>query len=502
MMTLERSQEQDAPEVAAFVQGLIEDAARLRLPELFTGDHPEALYYLPDRNGVGVIALPTTALSEDQLIAIMKYRLAQYLAVNFVDARMVYEARMAYEPLAGVSPHDVHVIAGSTVSGEILCYMAIMAPDEVRRGTTLREQERHLFPVEKAHGWGVYNRLRVLPDLPVTKLREIGRFVKNQRLNSFDELAVRAPVEVFVAACRMLTGSLRLEVDAIIGDIEENVVKQNLDYFHLPLIIIHGTVVHVSETSYKYPMYLHRNHYPFAILVSDMSRALERWDIIEQALTLPGKRALAALLALRRDMPAYTSSLEPSEGLAPLTDTDLPERRAAMPVRRRLLDAGERLRATDLLRSLTIGEATVLGTLMERCEAAAGDVIIRQGEIGDALFVIESGQAEVRIRGHAGRSEVLATCGPGDYVGEIALLTGGAGTADVVAMTPMILMKLSKDVYTRYLSHVVEVERQISRTATTRADQTLRKTMMGNAVTVAGVRSLHHHDSLRDRLAG
>ncbi|HVA93129.1 MAG TPA: hypothetical protein VNL71_25195 [Chloroflexota bacterium] len=352
MVTVQHSQEQDAPEVATFVQGLIEDAAELRLPELFTGEHPEALYYQPDRNGVGVIALPTTALSEDQFIAIMKYRLAQYLAVNFVDARMVHEARMAHEPLSGVGPEDVHVIAGSAASGEILCYLTLMADEASPGGTTLRERDRPLLPVEKAHGWGVYNRLRVLPDLPMAKLREIGRFVKNQRLPHCDELGVRAPMEILVAVCRLLTGALRPDVEAIVGDLEEDVVKRNLDFFHVPLVVVHGTVAYAAETSYKHSMYLRRNSYPFAFLVSDLSPTLARTEAIELALALPGRRAVAALLALRRDMPHSTSSLEPPEGLAPLTTVDLPERQAAMAVRRQLLEVGERLRATDLLSSL------------------------------------------------------------------------------------------------------------------------------------------------------
>ena len=40
--------------------------------------------------------------------------------------------------------------------------------------------------MEQIFGWGVYNRLRVLPDLPVTRVREWGRFVKNQRLSGLE----------------------------------------------------------------------------------------------------------------------------------------------------------------------------------------------------------------------------------------------------------------------------------------------------------------------------
>ena len=112
MATTEANQGQAHPEAAAFISKLIDTAARERLPDLFSGDHPDALYRVPDRNGVSVLVVRTPQLSEEHLVKLMKYRLAQYLAVNFVDTDMIYAARMEYEPLSGVSPHDVHLIAG------------------------------------------------------------------------------------------------------------------------------------------------------------------------------------------------------------------------------------------------------------------------------------------------------------------------------------------------------------------------------------------------------
>ncbi|HET9017600.1 MAG TPA: hypothetical protein VFN57_18510, partial [Thermomicrobiaceae bacterium] len=66
-----------------YARALIDAATREGLPELFGGEHPEALYRVADRNGVSVVVLTTAALSEAQLTTLMKYRLAQYLATNF-----------------------------------------------------------------------------------------------------------------------------------------------------------------------------------------------------------------------------------------------------------------------------------------------------------------------------------------------------------------------------------------------------------------------------------
>jgi CRP-like cAMP-binding protein len=77
------------------------------------------------------------------------------------------------------------------------------------------------------------------------------------------------------------------------------------------------------------------------------------------------------------------------------------------------------------------------------------EVTVQQGEEGDALHLIESGQADVRVRAYGGESLVVAAYGRGEYSGEIALLTDGPRIADVIAVSPMSLLKLSKDNHTR-----------------------------------------------------
>jgi hypothetical protein len=90
--------EQLPPAAQEFIHGLIENAARLRLPELFAGERSGTLYRIPNRNGVSVIALRTTGLAEAELADLMRYRLAQYLAVNFVDRQKIWETRLEHEP--------------------------------------------------------------------------------------------------------------------------------------------------------------------------------------------------------------------------------------------------------------------------------------------------------------------------------------------------------------------------------------------------------------------
>jgi CRP-like cAMP-binding protein len=58
--------------------------------------------------------------------------------------------------------------------------------------------------------------------------------------------------------------------------------------------------------------------------------------------------------------------------------------------------------------------------------------VIQEGSGGAGFFVVDDGQAEVSVGG-----EVRATIGPGDYFGEIALLTGSERTATIRAVTDL-----------------------------------------------------------------
>ncbi|HET8632199.1 MAG TPA: cyclic nucleotide-binding domain-containing protein [Thermomicrobiales bacterium] len=79
-------------------------------------------------------------------------------------------------------------------------------------------------------------------------------------------------------------------------------------------------------------------------------------------------------------------------------------------------------------------QETIARTVFER-SFAAGDAIVTQGEQGLGLYLIQSGRVEV-VQSHDGSEKRLATLGPGEYFGEIALLTDQPRTATVRALEP------------------------------------------------------------------
>lgn len=90
----------------------------------------------------------------------------------------------------------------------------------------------------------------------------------------------------------------------------------------------------------------------------------------------------------------------------------------------------EGLRSVPLFASLDDKTARGLLDLLGRREAAAGSVLFRAGDAGDALYLIESGRVRISIHDADGHELTLAELKRGDFFGEMALLDGHARSAD------------------------------------------------------------------------
>lgn len=447
-----------------YVERLIEAGSAVFLPELARGPWRDAIFRVRDRRGVGVMALPQDALTESQRRALLRFRFAQYLAVGFIDPDLAYRERLEHEPAGAGEPAAVDFVAYSSGDGRILASLALRAAPEALPGTTLRARERPLLPLEEHFGWGALNRLRLLPDLPLERIRELGRFVKNQRLGSLGELGTRAVIEVCLAACHSLTGPLHMEVEALVGEFEDLVARRHLELLHTPFAMLRGGLPAFESDHLLRPALDTRARYPFAVLISDMRATADRLAAVEAALAEPGARALVAL-ALDNGPRSATSSLAPADGIPELANTPLPQRELPLPARRRARALGERLRSFPPFAMLSETESTTLRSLLEEVDARRGEAIVTRGEPSDGMYLVAEGEAEVRPVGPLPPRTLLA----GDFFGEIGLLTGGARTADVVARSALKLLRLSEETYRRYVRGLPDVERELGRLALLRA---------------------------------
>src|SRR5205823_12891834 len=100
----------------------------------------------------------------------------------------------------------------------------------------------------------------------------------------------------------------------------------------------------------------------------------------------------------------------------------------------------EFLKGVEAFKNLTPIELTNAAERMMRRQFMPGDVIIREGDVGEEPFLISDGEVEVERSG-----QEVARLGPGDFFGELALMSGNPRNATVVASRPVDTYILGKD---------------------------------------------------------
>lgn len=104
------------------------------------------------------------------------------------------------------------------------------------------------------------------------------------------------------------------------------------------------------------------------------------------------------------------------------------------------------LPAVGIFSELGADERAALLAELETRALKRGDVLVRQGDAADALYIVISGRFAVTLEG---RREPLTEIGPEQPIGEIAFLTGGVRTATVSAMRDSLVLRLGKPEFER-----------------------------------------------------
>jgi CRP-like cAMP-binding protein len=99
------------------------------------------------------------------------------------------------------------------------------------------------------------------------------------------------------------------------------------------------------------------------------------------------------------------------------------------------MDAGELLKTSPLFAELTEADIAQLTPSARVEDYSAGHVILREGRVGTAFYVVVSGQVEVVKGINSPEAKTVATLGPGDFFGEIAALKHVTRSASVRAVT-------------------------------------------------------------------
>jgi CRP-like cAMP-binding protein len=102
------------------------------------------------------------------------------------------------------------------------------------------------------------------------------------------------------------------------------------------------------------------------------------------------------------------------------------------------------LRGNLLLRGLAEATLDRIAALAIRRHYPKGTTVFRQGDAGDALYAVISGQVRISAASHDGREVFLSLMEPGDTFGEIAVIDGLERTAGAVAVADSSLFLIRR----------------------------------------------------------
>ena len=106
------------------------------------------------------------------------------------------------------------------------------------------------------------------------------------------------------------------------------------------------------------------------------------------------------------------------------------------------------LRSVSFLADASDAELAELAPHVDEVGVDAGRVLTQLGDAGRQAFVVVEGWASVTVAGFQ-----VGALGPGEFIGELAMLTGEPRTATVVATTPMRLLAVGPSAFQAFAGH-------------------------------------------------
>ncbi len=163
---------------------------------------------------------------------------------------------------------------------------------------------------------------------------------------------------------------------------------------------------------------------------------------------------------------------------------------------KRLQERTNALRKVELFNGFTESELLAIAQRLKYSPFAKGDVITHQGAVAHWLYILIEGEAEVFLESPGQPRRKLSTLQPGNFFGEMGLMTGAPRTATVVAATDAECYQLEKAAFEDILKNRPELAEEISRTLVSRRFGLDSMQQDVDADTRAQQMSLQHQDML------
>jgi hypothetical protein len=122
--------------------------------------------------------------------------------------------------------------------------------------------------------------------------------------------------------------------------------------------------------------------------------------------------------------------------------------------------AGDTPGGIPLFSQLTMQEFIDVAVVLDRRSVAVGTVIVKEGDPGDSMFIVSTGEVDATVEEDGGPVKV-ASFHDGDFFGEMAVLSGEPRTATVTAAKNTELLELSRENLLKIFSKHPEVEAKI-----------------------------------------
>jgi small-conductance mechanosensitive channel/CRP-like cAMP-binding protein len=121
-----------------------------------------------------------------------------------------------------------------------------------------------------------------------------------------------------------------------------------------------------------------------------------------------------------------------------------------------------RMEKVEILSPLSKAELKKLVSQLNLKTYATGEIPVRQGEAGDSFYIIRSGKVDVVVEKTPGESAVVATLGPGNFFGEMSLLTGAVRTASIYVKEDAEFIVIDKESFTSTLVNNPSIAERLS----------------------------------------
>jgi CRP-like cAMP-binding protein len=131
----------------------------------------------------------------------------------------------------------------------------------------------------------------------------------------------------------------------------------------------------------------------------------------------------------------------------------------------------ELLRNIPMFAKIEPSKLKLLAFTSERLTFKPGDVLFRQGEAGDAAYIIVEGKADVSVNTPSGPLRI-ASLGKNDFVGEIAILCDVPRTATVTAASELVTLRIAKELFFRLIAEFPQMAVEIMRVLAQRLERT------------------------------